>query len=119
MGGALTCANIDAGITVGAARSSNAPAPSTARQRQANPTGAWSAGGGVQRVKARTTSPLTNGLSAGPFTYDVPPGRSFALDGFPEQLHNPITDHNDFIDVMSDTLMAQAVNCVNTGQRCR
>jgi hypothetical protein len=51
--------------------------------------------------------------------YNVPPGRSFALDGFPEQLHNPITDHNDFIDVMPDSLMAQAANCINTGQRCR
>jgi hypothetical protein len=50
--------------------------------------------------------------------YDVPPGRSFALDGFPEQKHNPITDHNDFINVMPDTLMAAAVKCINSGQQC-
>ena len=50
--------------------------------------------------------------------YDVPPGRSFALDGFPEQLHNPITDHNDFINVMPDDLMAFAVRCINSGRNC-
>jgi hypothetical protein len=50
--------------------------------------------------------------------YDVPPGRSFALDGFPEQLHNPITDHNDFINVMPDDLMAFATECINSGRDC-
>jgi hypothetical protein len=50
--------------------------------------------------------------------YDVPPGRSFALDGFPEQLHNPITDHNDFINVMPNSLMKAAVECINAGKKC-
>ena len=27
-------------------------------------------------------------------------GASFALDTFPEQLHNPVTDHGDFVNVM-------------------
>ncbi|NJP99698.1 DUF1996 domain-containing protein [Streptomyces zingiberis] len=50
--------------------------------------------------------------------YDVPTGPNFALDTFPEQLHKPITDHGDFINVMSEGLMAQAVECINTGQEC-
>ena len=42
----------------------------------------------------------------------------FALDSFPEQLHKPITDHNDFINVMDEDLMNQVVQCVNSGQDC-
>ncbi|MBB6473192.1 DUF1996 domain-containing protein [Sphaerisporangium rubeum] len=51
-------------------------------------------------------------------TYNVPPGPGIALDSFPEQLHKPVTDHGDFINVMSDDLMNKAVNCINTGRRC-
>ncbi|GHC35029.1 DUF1996 domain-containing protein [Streptomyces cinnamoneus] len=51
-------------------------------------------------------------------TYDVPAGAAFAVDSFPEQLHKPVTDHGDFINVMPDALMAKAVGCVNRGQRC-
>lgn len=51
-------------------------------------------------------------------TYRVPPGRSFALDSFPEQLHNPITDHNDFVNVMPERLMNFVVACINSGRHC-
>ena len=51
-------------------------------------------------------------------TYTVPAGRSFALDTFPEQLHNPLTDHADFENVMPDALMASVVDCINRGRRC-
>lgn len=51
--------------------------------------------------------------------YATPPGARFAVDSFPEQLHKPVTDHGDFINVMSDDLMAQAVRCVNGGRTCR
>jgi hypothetical protein len=51
-------------------------------------------------------------------TYRVPPGPGFALDTFPEQLHKPVTDHGDFINVMSDALMKRAVDCINNGRRC-
>jgi len=51
-------------------------------------------------------------------TYSVPPGPSYALDSFPEQLHKPITDHSDFINVMPERLMQRAVNCINSGRRC-
>lgn len=42
----------------------------------------------------------------------------FALDSFPESFHKPVTDHGDFINAMSDSLMRQAVECINTGRRC-
>ncbi|POX46187.1 DUF1996 domain-containing protein [Streptomyces sp. Ru72] len=72
-----------------------------------------------------------NGFQAIPqltmrLVYDVPQpvvenGRvrnAYAVDGFPEQLHKPITDHDDFINVMTDELMNHVVDCVNTGKRC-
>lgn len=64
-----------------------------------------------------------NGFKAVPqlverITYDVPQGNSFAVDSFPEQLHKPVTDHGDFINVMPDNLMSKAVDCINNGQKC-
>ncbi|WNO71311.1 DUF1996 domain-containing protein [Streptomyces sp. AM8-1-1] len=50
--------------------------------------------------------------------YDVPPGPGFALDSFPEQLHKPITDHGDFINVFDEKLMNDLVDCINNGQKC-
>ncbi|MBT2450587.1 DUF1996 domain-containing protein [Streptomyces sp. ISL-43] len=51
--------------------------------------------------------------------YTLPAGSRFAVDSFPEQLHKPVTDHGDFINVMPDRLMAEAVRCVNGGRTCR
>ncbi|MDX3387472.1 DUF1996 domain-containing protein [Streptomyces niveiscabiei] len=60
--------------------------------------------------------------------YDVAPpslrdnGKSspfYAVDGFPEQMHKPITDHGDFINVFDERLMRRMVKCINTGQKCR
>ncbi|MFZ4283233.1 DUF1996 domain-containing protein [Streptomyces rhizosphaericola] len=51
--------------------------------------------------------------------YDVPPGPGFAVDSFPEQLHKPITDHGDFINVFDQRLMKKMVRCINDGRRCR
>lgn len=50
--------------------------------------------------------------------YSVPSGPSFAVDAFPEQLHNPVTDHADFHNVMSERLMGTVVDCINQGRRC-
>lgn len=50
--------------------------------------------------------------------YDVPPGPGFAVDSFPEQLHKPVTDHGDFINVFDERLMRRVAKCVNNGQRC-
>jgi hypothetical protein len=51
-------------------------------------------------------------------TYNLGRTPNFALDSFPEQLHNPLTDHGDFVNVMPDPLMARVVDCINSGRRC-
>jgi hypothetical protein len=51
-------------------------------------------------------------------TYDVPQGRSFAIDSFPAEAHNPATDHSDFELVMSSQLRNQIADCVNSGRKC-
>ncbi len=51
--------------------------------------------------------------------YDVPPGPGFAVDSFPEQLHKPITDHGDFINVFDENVMNEVVDCINSGQKCQ
>lgn len=51
-------------------------------------------------------------------SYQLPRGKVFAVDAFPEQLHNPVTDHGDFVNVMPEQLMNRVVNCINTGRRC-
>ncbi|MGW7518267.1 DUF1996 domain-containing protein [Streptomyces sp. NPDC054796] len=56
--------------------------------------------------------------------YDVPTGGGvpedtpFAVDSFPEQLHKPVTDHGDFINVMPEELMSRAVTCINSNRDC-
>ncbi|MGA6167466.1 DUF1996 domain-containing protein [Amycolatopsis magusensis] len=56
-------------------------------------------------------------------TYDVPrevqlAGR-YAVDSFPEEEHNPLSDHDDFANVMSQRIMWRLVNCVNRGKTCQ
>ncbi|WP_432981765.1 DUF1996 domain-containing protein [Dactylosporangium sp. CA-233914] len=51
-------------------------------------------------------------------SFDRQAAGQFALDSFPEQLHNPNTDHGDFTNVMSTQLMNYAVACINSGRRC-
>ncbi|MEV8125002.1 DUF1996 domain-containing protein [Streptomyces sp. NPDC085944] len=73
-----------------------------------------------------------NGFQAIPqlqvrLVYDVPAPtvengqvqNPYAVDGFPEQLHKPITDHNDFINVMDEDLMNKVVDCINRGEDCQ
>ncbi|MGC9539665.1 DUF1996 domain-containing protein [Streptomyces sp. UG1] len=42
----------------------------------------------------------------------------FAVDTFPEQLHKPVTDHGDFINVFDEGLMGEMVDCINEGRKC-
>ncbi|MGW1542088.1 DUF1996 domain-containing protein [Streptomyces sp. NPDC002309] len=42
----------------------------------------------------------------------------FAVDSFPEQLHKPVTDHGDFINVFDEDLMGEMVDCINDGRQC-
>ncbi len=56
-------------------------------------------------------------------TYNIPlnvqkEGR-YAVDSFPQEEHNPASDHNDFANVMSQQIMDRLVDCVNTGKKCR
>ncbi|HEY6423080.1 MAG TPA: DUF1996 domain-containing protein [Pseudonocardiaceae bacterium] len=51
-------------------------------------------------------------------TFDRPAGRGFAVDAFPDQQHNPVTDHADFMNLMPTAVMAQGVDCINTGRSC-
>ncbi|KJK44997.1 hypothetical protein UK23_27800 [Lentzea aerocolonigenes] len=45
--------------------------------------------------------------------YDVPPGRPFAIDSFPEEMRDPATDHAMFINVMPEALMKELVGHLN------
>ncbi|MEV0223508.1 DUF1996 domain-containing protein [Streptomyces sp. NPDC050704] len=42
----------------------------------------------------------------------------FAVDSFPEQVHKPVTDHGDFINVFDEELMREMVDCINDGRQC-
>ncbi|GGW76337.1 DUF1996 domain-containing protein [Streptomyces caelestis] len=42
----------------------------------------------------------------------------FAVDSFPEQLHKPVTDHGDFINVFDEDLMREMTDCINAGRKC-
>ncbi|MFJ8958823.1 DUF1996 domain-containing protein [Lentzea sp. NPDC102401] len=50
---------------------------------------------------------------------DVQKDGRYLVDSFPEEEHNPLTDHDDFANVMSQKIMNRLVNCVNTGKKCR
>lgn len=51
-------------------------------------------------------------------TYHVPPGVMYAIDSFPAQLRSPLTDHADFIDVMTPAQQTRIVDCINNNQHC-
>lgn len=74
----------------------------------------------------------SNGFQAIPqlqvrLVYDVPAPQiengqvvnPFAIDSFPEQLHKPITDHNDFINFFDENVMNEMVECINNGEDCQ
>ncbi|GGX66393.1 DUF1996 domain-containing protein [Streptomyces fructofermentans] len=84
----------------------------------------------VAFVQANGT--CANGFKAIPqlqvrLVYDVPAPviengqvtNPYAVDSFPENLHKPITDHNDFINFFSQNLMNKMVNCINGGRKCQ
>jgi hypothetical protein len=56
-------------------------------------------------------------------SYDIPRDvqtrGQFALDSFPEEDHNPFSDHNDFINVNSARTMQKIATCINKGKTCR
>ncbi|MBB4761531.1 DUF1996 domain-containing protein [Amorphoplanes digitatis] len=75
----------------------------------------------------RSTGACPQGFKAIPqlritISYDIPRDvqarGQFALDSFPEENHNPFSDHNDFINVNSDRQMRKITACLNNGRRC-
>ncbi|RSM38224.1 DUF1996 domain-containing protein [Amycolatopsis balhimycina DSM 5908] len=56
-------------------------------------------------------------------TYDIPRDiqlkKQYKVDAFPQEKHNPLSDHDDFANVMSQRIMNGLVNCVNRGRTCR
>jgi hypothetical protein len=56
-------------------------------------------------------------------SYDIPRDvqikGQFALDSFPEEDHNPFSDHNDFININSAQTMQKIATCINKGKTCR
>ncbi|GLI01417.1 hypothetical protein Pa4123_66930 [Phytohabitans aurantiacus] len=50
--------------------------------------------------------------------YSRPDGDRFAIDGFPDQRGNPVTDHAFLVNLMSEKLMTRIVKCLNTGEDC-
>ncbi|MFF5216542.1 DUF1996 domain-containing protein [Micromonospora sp. NPDC000442] len=55
-------------------------------------------------------------------SYDIPRDvqekGQYALDSFPEENHNPFSDHDDFINVNSTRTMKHIVTCINKGRNC-
>jgi hypothetical protein len=56
-------------------------------------------------------------------TYNIPRdiqvNGQYKVDSFPQESHNPLSDHDDFANVMSQRIMNRLVNCVNSGRTCR
>jgi hypothetical protein len=54
--------------------------------------------------------------------YDIPQDvqvkGQYALDSFPEENHNPFSDHNDFINVNSAQTMQRITTCINKAKNC-
>jgi hypothetical protein len=51
-------------------------------------------------------------------SYSVPAGHRFAIDSRPDQRRSPLSDHCDFINIMSDALMSHVAGCINSGRHC-
>ncbi|WP_206792842.1 DUF1996 domain-containing protein [Amycolatopsis sp. MtRt-6] len=50
--------------------------------------------------------------------HDIQVKRQYKVDSFPSEKHNPLSDHNDFANVMSQRIMNQVVNCINRNKTC-
>jgi hypothetical protein len=51
--------------------------------------------------------------------HDIQVKKQYKVDAFPQEKHNPLSDHDDFANVMSQRLMNNLVNCVNRNRTCR
>ncbi|WP_086840218.1 DUF1996 domain-containing protein, partial [Amycolatopsis kentuckyensis] len=50
--------------------------------------------------------------------HDIQVKKQYKVDSFPSEEHNPLSDHDDFANVMSQSIMNQLVNCINRNKTC-
>ncbi|WP_033261200.1 DUF1996 domain-containing protein [Amycolatopsis vancoresmycina] len=50
--------------------------------------------------------------------HDIQVKKQYKVDLFPSEKHNPLSDHDDFANVMSQSIMNQLVNCINRNKTC-
>lgn len=51
-------------------------------------------------------------------SYDLAPGTPYRIDAFDGQRNSPLTDHAFMVNLMPEKLMAQVVDCLNSGRTC-
>ena len=51
-------------------------------------------------------------------TYDQPAGRAFSIDSFPNEQHDPRTDHSDYENLATEAQSRRGAECINTGEQC-
>ncbi|MFJ6087931.1 hypothetical protein ACIQI8_41815 [Streptomyces sp. NPDC092369] len=67
------------------------------------------------RAEGTGRTAASHAVDRGEVRHGFTPAANFAVDGSQGQHHNAITDHHDFINVMTNQLMKQAVSCINQG----
>jgi hypothetical protein len=50
--------------------------------------------------------------------HDIQVKKQYKVDAFPQEKHNPFSDHDDFANVMSQSIMNNLVNCLNRNKTC-
>jgi hypothetical protein len=51
-------------------------------------------------------------------TYDQPEGRAFQIDSFPNEQHDPRTDHSDYENLASEDSNEAGAACINENRTC-
>lgn len=51
-------------------------------------------------------------------TYDQPAGRAFSIDSFPDNQHDPSTDHSDYENFATEAQNAAGADCINANKTC-
>ncbi|MEJ2870316.1 DUF1996 domain-containing protein [Actinomycetospora sp. OC33-EN08] len=79
-------------------------------------------------LRSHTAFPDESGNCAEGFTsipalritlkYDQPAGRAFAIDSFPDNQHDPTTDHSDFMSYASKAIAEKGLDCIRKGETC-
>lgn len=51
-------------------------------------------------------------------TYDQPAGRAFSIDSFPDNQHDPSTDHSDYENFATEAQNSAGADCINANKIC-